>query len=230
MSNNSLAFPGLDYRIVTLPTNFKIPLWRDILMGMNLADSSRSSINYMLEHNISVAIVIGGAAESLDARPGTADLTLGSRLGFIQIAIENGADLIPVFSFGENDVYDWIIDNSPGSTLRNLQEKFKTIFGFTLPLIVGRKSIPILPRRRPIVTVIGNAIHVEQKSNPTLRDILSVHQQYVNAIQVIWDDYKDILAPNRKGELNIVDKLSEKDYAKFAKRDFKNMKKISSKL
>jgi 2-acylglycerol O-acyltransferase 2 len=40
---------------------------------------------------------------ALDARPGANDLTLGRRLGFVRIAMENGAKLLPVFSFGEND-------------------------------------------------------------------------------------------------------------------------------
>lgn len=47
---------------------------------------------------------MGGAAESLAAHPGTADLTLRKRMGFIKMAIREGADLVPVFSFGENDV------------------------------------------------------------------------------------------------------------------------------
>jgi 2-acylglycerol O-acyltransferase 2 len=51
-----------------------------------------------------ITIVVGGAAESLSAHPGTADLTLKRRKGFIKLAIRQGADLVPVFSFGENDV------------------------------------------------------------------------------------------------------------------------------
>jgi 2-acylglycerol O-acyltransferase 2 len=51
-----------------------------------------------------ITIVVGGAAESLAAHPGTADLTLKKRYGFIKMAIRAGADLVPVFSFGENDV------------------------------------------------------------------------------------------------------------------------------
>ncbi|KAK0483123.1 diacylglycerol acyltransferase-domain-containing protein [Armillaria luteobubalina] len=53
----------------------------------------------------SITVVIGGATESLSAHPGTADLTLRKRLGFIKIAIQEGADLVPVFSFGENDIF-----------------------------------------------------------------------------------------------------------------------------
>lgn len=55
-----------------------------------------------------LTIVVGGAAESLSARPGTADLTLKRRMGFIKLAMRQGADLVPVFSFGENDVSSFL--------------------------------------------------------------------------------------------------------------------------
>jgi hypothetical protein len=83
--------------------NFLIPFWREFLLSMGLIDVSADSCKYLLDRNISVAIVVGGAAEALDARPGANDLTLGRRLGFVRIAMENGAKLLPVFSFGEND-------------------------------------------------------------------------------------------------------------------------------
>lgn len=67
---------------------------------------SKRSCASILENGpgTSITIVVGGAAESLSAHPGTADLTLKKRLGFIKMAIRHGADLVPVFSFGENDV------------------------------------------------------------------------------------------------------------------------------
>ena len=37
-----------------------------------------------------ITIVVGGAAESLNAHPGTSDLILKKRLGFIKIAIREG--------------------------------------------------------------------------------------------------------------------------------------------
>lgn len=103
-----------------------------------------------------IAIVVGGASESLAAHPGTADLTLRRRLGFIKIAIRNGADLVPVFSFGENDVYEQL-SNEQGTRIYALQKKFQALFGFTLPFFHGRGlfnySIGLMPYRHPIVSV-----------------------------------------------------------------------------
>ena len=51
-----------------------------------------------------IIIVVGGAHEALDARPGSYRLTLLDRKGFVRKALQHGADLVPVFSFGENEV------------------------------------------------------------------------------------------------------------------------------
>jgi 2-acylglycerol O-acyltransferase 2 len=55
-----------------------------------------------------IMLAVGGAAESLHARPGTFDLVLGRRKGFVRIALESGAALVPVVSFGENDMFNTI--------------------------------------------------------------------------------------------------------------------------
>ena len=83
-----------------------MPIYRDIILAMGICSVSKQSCSSILKSGpgSAITIVVGGAAESLSARPGTADLTLRKRLGFIKLAIQYGADLVPVFSFGENDV------------------------------------------------------------------------------------------------------------------------------
>lgn len=90
----------------TLGSNFKIPFYRELLMIHGCGSVSKRSCANILSQGpgSAIAIVIGGAAESLSAHPGTADLTLKKRFGFVKMAIREGADLVPVFSFGENDV------------------------------------------------------------------------------------------------------------------------------
>ena len=66
------------------------------------------------------------------------------------------ASLAPVFSFGENDLYDQV-SNPSGSALRHWQTKVKELMGFAPPLFHGRGvfqyTFGLLPYRRPIHTV-----------------------------------------------------------------------------
>lgn len=107
------SFPGITPHLLTLNSNFNIPIYRDILMAMGLCSVSKRSCERILRKGSgrAITIVVGGASESLSAHPGTADLTLRRRLGFIKIAIRAGADLVPVFSFGENDIYSQLVND-----------------------------------------------------------------------------------------------------------------------
>ena len=78
-------------------------------------------------------IVVGGAAESLYAFPGTFDLVLKRRFGFVKLALTNGSSLVPVASFGENELYDQI-PNVKGTRVRYFQERFQELFAFAPPL------------------------------------------------------------------------------------------------
>lgn len=44
---------------------------------------------------------VGGAQESLNAKPGHYQIVLKKRKGFIKLVLQTGASLVPVFSFGE---------------------------------------------------------------------------------------------------------------------------------
>ena len=75
----SEKFPGIDLRLLTLASNFNFPFYREHLLSQGLCDVSLKSCNNILSSGAgkSIMIVIGGAAEALDAHPGTNDLTLG---------------------------------------------------------------------------------------------------------------------------------------------------------
>ncbi|KAH7890989.1 diacylglycerol acyltransferase-domain-containing protein [Phlebopus sp. FC_14] len=206
----SAAFPGIRPHLLTLTNNFHVPLYREILMALGISSVSKRSCSNILRRGAgqAITIVVGGAAESLSARPGTADLTLRRRLGFIKVAIQHGADLVPVFSFGENDIYQQM-PNEKGTTVYVLQKKFQSLFGFTLPLFHGRGllnyNLGLLPYRRRIVSVIGHPIHVEKCDKPTLEEVTRVQTLYIEELTRIWNTYKDEFAKTRKRELNIID-------------------------
>ncbi|EPQ31524.1 uncharacterized protein PFL1_00857 [Pseudozyma flocculosa PF-1] len=203
------SFPGITPHLLTLATNFTIPIFRDVIMAMGICSVSRRSCESILRKGKgnAIAIVVGGASESLNARPGTADLTLKRRLGFIKIAIRNGADLVPVFSFGENDVYEQL-SNEEGTKVYAIQKRFQSLFGFTLPIFHGRGvfnySIGLMPYRHPIVSVVGRPIHVKKNPDPTKEEVEEVQKQYIDELMNIWDTWKDAYAANRTKELTII--------------------------
>ncbi|EIM86945.1 DAGAT-domain-containing protein [Stereum hirsutum FP-91666 SS1] len=206
----SEAFPGLQPHLLTLTSNFNVPIYREILLLMGICSVSKQSCSNILRRGAgqAITIVVGGAAESLAARPGTADLTLRRRLGFIKIAIQHGADLVPVFSFGENDIYQQMA-NDPGTTVHKLQKKFQNVFGFTLPLFHGRGllnyNLGLMPYRRRIVSVIGRPIHVKRSEKPTVEEVRATQEEYIAELMRIWNTYKDEFARSRRRELSIID-------------------------
>ncbi|EIN06275.1 DAGAT-domain-containing protein [Punctularia strigosozonata HHB-11173 SS5] len=206
----SKAFPGIVPHLLTLTSNFQIPLYRDIMLALGICSVSKQSCSNILRRGPgqAITIVVGGAAESLAAHPGTADLTLRKRLGFIKIAIQHGAALVPVFSFGENDIYQQM-PNDKGTLLYTIQKKFQSVFGFTLPLFHGRGmlnyNLGLMPYRRQIVSVIGRPILCDQCDSPTMEEVTRVQQQYIAELMRIWETYKDIFARSRKRELSIID-------------------------
>ncbi|OSX64047.1 hypothetical protein POSPLADRAFT_1045179 [Postia placenta MAD-698-R-SB12] len=203
-------YPGIIPHLLTLTSNFRVPFYRDILLAMGVCSVSKQSCSNVLKNGPghAITIVVGGAAESLSARPGTADLTLRKRLGFIKIAIQHGADLVPVFSFGENDIYQQM-PNEKGTSVYALQKKFQNVFGFTLPLFHGRGllnyNLGLMPYRRRIVVVVGHPIHVEKCEKPTLEEVTHVQQLYIEELIRIWNTYKDEYARTRKRELSIIE-------------------------
>ncbi|PPQ70844.1 hypothetical protein CVT24_001051 [Panaeolus cyanescens] len=206
----SQAFPGIVPHLLTLTTNFQMPFYRDVLLALGVCSVSKQSCSNILKAGpgSAITIVVGGAAESLSAHPGTADLTLRKRLGFIKLAIQHGADLVPVFSFGENDIYQQM-PNEKGTLVYRFQRKFQSIFGFTLPFFHGRGllnyNMGLMPYRKQIIAVIGKPIHVHQSDKPTLEEVMKVQKLYIDELERIWNTYKDTFAKTRVRELNIIE-------------------------
>ncbi|CAG8540406.1 92_t:CDS:2 [Ambispora leptoticha] len=209
-NNISEVFPGVTIHMLMLTANFNLPLYRDFFMAHGLCSVSRQSCENILSKGPgnSILIVVGGAGESLSARPGVYNLILKRRLGFIKLAMNRGADLVPVFSFGENDIWDQVNNESNGR-LYKFQKRIQKAAGVTIPLFHGRGLFNyewgLMPHRRQIVTVVGKPIPVKQNANPTEEEIFELQKQYINGLYEIWNQYKDVYAKNRVNELTLVE-------------------------
>ncbi|XP_053119924.1 2-acylglycerol O-acyltransferase 2-A-like isoform X2 [Hemicordylus capensis] len=189
-------FPGLTPHLLMLPFWFKVPFFRDYIMSGGLVSSEKASASYLLNHESGgqVAVVaVGGPPESLDARPGALTLRILGRKGFVKMALQHGAALVPVFSFGENELFNQV-SNPQGSFIRAAQERLQKAVGLALPLFHARGvfqySFGLLPFRRPIYTVVGAPIPVPKTPHPSREAIDHLHETYLEKLTQLFEEHK----------------------------------------
>ncbi|CAF2682380.1 unnamed protein product [Rotaria sp. Silwood2] len=168
------------------------------LSMLGLSDASKESCQYILGqgHGNSLMLVLGGVKEILDAHSSSEYiLTLKDRKGFVKLGLAYGASLVPVFSFGENDLYEQLA-NPRGSKLRSFQLLLKNMTGYTMPLLKGRgifqNYFGFMPKRRPIDSYVGKPIELPKLSCDQITEqiIDKYHRQYMNSLICLFDTYK----------------------------------------
>lgn len=184
-------FPGIRSCLAILAGLFRIPLFREYIMSAGLYPVSKASLVHLLSKSgkgNAVVIIIGGAAESLSSSPGLNTVVIKQRKGFVKVALEFGADLVPVYSFGENELFQQVIF-SEDSLGRKLQDLFKRVMGFAPCLFVGER-FAFLPYRTPITTVVGRPISVPKRVMPTEEEVDHYHRLYMEALTELFHEHK----------------------------------------
>jgi len=190
-------FPGMDSYMCALPVWFQVPFFREFLMAGGLIPSSRKGIKYQLQRpdggNV-VALIVGGAPESLMARPGDVRLFLKKRYGFIKIALQEGCSVVPTFAFGEHQLF--IQDENPkGSAMRWFQDTIQNYTGgITFPSFHGRGVLQydfgMVPFRKPVYVVVGKPLNFGKIENPNHEEISRFHELYIEELRSLFEKYK----------------------------------------
>ncbi|KAI1281860.1 2-acylglycerol O-acyltransferase 1 [Halotydeus destructor] len=193
----SQLFPGLKAKLLTLEEQFKVPFHRELFMLCGACSATRASMEWLLTREgkgNALVLIPGGAIEALDAVPGKFEVFLARRKGFCRMALKYGADLVPVLSFGENEVFQQY-QPEEGSSLSTFQRRFTKFFRFSPPLFHGRGvfqySFGLLPYRKPITTVVGRPIAVTKvDGEPTSQQIDQLHETYCKVLKEFYDEHK----------------------------------------
>ncbi|XP_043662026.1 diacylglycerol O-acyltransferase 2 isoform X1 [Drosophila teissieri] len=214
-------FPQVRPKLGTLDQHFHVPFMREVLRCWGLVSVSKEALIRMLSKSNdpkhkdnrdgftsnAVAILVGGAQEAMDSHPGQYILTLKNRKGFVRMAIRTGSSIVPSFSFGEVDIFDQVA-NPPSSLLRKFQDFVKKLTGVSPLIPVGRGffnyTFGFLPFRRRIVQVVGAPIDVVMSDQPDSQYVDKVHGQVIEALEKLFDQYKDKYLENSKSATLVV--------------------------
>merc|ERR1712224_575225 len=198
-TRSDTLYPGVNVHVLTLAGNFKVPFQREFILWMGICDASRETCHNILTkgEGESILLAVGGAEESLDAFPGKYKLALKNRKGFVRVALKAGASLVPVISFGENELWG-ALPNPTGSKLRQFQERMKRLLKFTAPIIHGRGifnyHFGLMPFRRPIHTVVGEPILIDTaydiETEEGKRKVDEVHALYITRLRELFNEHR----------------------------------------
>jgi diacylglycerol O-acyltransferase 2, plant len=164
---------------------FKIPLMRQLFAWLGTVPASGSNIKKVLKRGDHCAIIPGGIAEMYLVSRTEEAVYLKKRANTIRVAIREGADIVPVFFFGNSSLFDIVggAGGADGSFLAKMSRKLRA----SIILFYGRHFLPV-PYRKPIRMVSADIVTVRQNDNPTAEEIEEVMQRLVASLEKLWKE------------------------------------------
>ncbi|XXQ34684.1 Acyltransferase [Plasmodiophora brassicae] len=140
-------------RVGTLTLNFRIPIFSQLLGLLGVVDVSRASIMNVLNRGAGngICVFVGGACEA--AHAGSGEYNLIIRRGFINVAIQSGAAIVPCVTVGEHE--SWKQRQYATPAIARLQRLVKACTGVFVPVLQSALPDPGVSLR----LVIGQAIN-----------------------------------------------------------------------
>jgi 2-acylglycerol O-acyltransferase 2 len=199
-----LLFPQVGFSILTASSLHLVPIMRDLLQWKGGREVSRNSCVHALRSRRNILVVPGGQTELMLCKAYDAVVKLTVRnQGFIKLAIQEGAHLVPVFSFGEHDVFDNV-------HLPLIQNWFLKKLGAALPFHPHNGRFLPIPRQERITVVVGKPIPVRQIAAPTADDVRDVLHAYLSELHRIFEAHKNAAYRQENRQLVFIDGHGER--------------------
>lgn len=175
---------------------FRVPFLGDFLTINNVRSVSRSTIQGLLANGHSVAVQPGGIFEQIRWDPDREVIYFPKNLGFIYLAVERGIPLVPLYIFGENQLF------GQNAITRKLNMMMNKLTGVGTLFVSGRFGLPILwPRPSPIYWCYGNRVEVgEPDASPSEERIHEIFRRYTKEIRRMFDAHAKEALPKEVAE------------------------------
>lgn len=113
-------------------------------------------------------------------------IILSKRKGFAKLALQTGCSLVPVYTFGANQVYTRVFGP------RSLAAAISSLIQTSLVVWYGRWGIPfgVVPHRSKMVAVVGVPLDVAKVEEPSREQVEALHARYVAALRELFERNK----------------------------------------
>lgn len=205
-------FPGITPHLFSHKAQFYFPITRELLLFSGGCADDRRSMEWVLNNRglwakkgQACIINVAGNEEVLEqTKPGQVTLLIKQRRDFLRAALQTGASIVPVFSFGENQLYH-LRPSGRGSFLRSIQDFVRSFTNIPFPIISGRgvsrHSFGFLPMRRPVDVVVGKAIDVNKVEYPSEEQVSQLQDQYLKELENLFNEHKAKYLDNKETRL-----------------------------
>lgn len=186
------AYGKLKVDVLAASIMFWVPPMREMMMWCGGRNVSQTSFRRALDENRSIVLVPGGQREILHSRIDRDTMTLVKKhKGFVRLAIKHGASLVPVLSFGEEQ----ILGNIDAPAMQSWTRKY---VGFGFPLYPHGRWYSPIPMRESVTVVVGHPIPLAQyhdrlhpSTNEPPSDLVDeIHAHYFECLSQLFEDQK----------------------------------------
>ena len=186
-AGNDMArfFPRVWHRLTGAVATviFRVPVVRAVMLAHGYRDASRKACERVLREGRSVTLVLGGEQESIRTRAGRDAVWMVKRKGFVRLAMREGADVVPTYSFGLVDVYHYAY------ALQGLRMWMVNALQVCVPLFWGVGGTPC-PLPVPVRTVVAEPVRVPRMAHPHPAVVEDVYNRYIGRLERLFEDHK----------------------------------------
>lgn len=180
-------FPLTNMRILGSSALEYVPFVRHIWRWLSMASATRSQFVKLLGSGTSCVIIPGGLQESLLMNHSKEVVFLKRRLGFVRLAVENNVPLVPIFAFGQRDVYHFWFPRGAFHTALSRKIMFVPM------LFWGRWGSPI-PFQKEMTLVVGKPVPVPCCAKDDFQAaVLEMHANFLKSLTEIYEKHKDVV-------------------------------------
>lgn len=186
---------GREWFGLCLPALFKLPWLGEHFTLTNARPVDRASLETLLASGATVAIQPGGVREQAATRHDQEQAFFGKKLGFVRQAIKHGTPLMPVYFFGENQMYTRVAGGAW------ITRAIKKATGMVFPVCTGWLGLPMcwpLPHATALHVRWGRAVPVgDADADPSDERVREVFEAYLAELMRLFDAHAhDCLPPH----------------------------------